>query len=195
MQTSTVSDKELITNYIIGDSKSLDILIERHYQKVFSYILMTVKDKELAEDLLQETFVKVINTIKGGNYADQGKFIHWVMRIAHNLVIDYFRKSGRVSMIKNNPEEGDIFDRIRITDESIEEQLIKDQIYSDIRNLIELLPPEQKEVVYLRHFANKSFKEIADLTGVSINTALGRMRYALIKIRKMCEENNIVLSY
>jgi RNA polymerase sigma-70 factor (ECF subfamily) len=154
---------------------------------------MVVKDNELAEDLFQDTFIKVINTIRSGSYKEEGKFIQWVMRIAHNLIIDYFRKSKRIPLIENN-NEFDIFDRIRIPVESVEEKLIIDQIHQDVKKLIEYLPSEQKEVLIMRHYNDMSFKDIAEATNVSINTALGRMRYALINLRKLVEEKEIILT-
>lgn len=194
MKAAMVSDKELIGKYLKGNEKSLEKLIYRHKRKVFAYIMMVVKDDQLADDIFQDTFIKVINTIRSGSYKEEGKFIQWVMRIAHNLIIDHFRRAKRIPVINNNNDEYDIFDMIRITDPSIEEQLITDQIYDDVRTLIELLPEEQKEVLVMRHYSNMSFKEIADATDVSINTALGRMRYALINLRKIIKEKNLSLS-
>jgi RNA polymerase sigma factor (sigma-70 family) len=155
---------------------------------------MVVKDDQLADDIFQDTFIKVINTIRSGSYKEEGKFIQWVMRIAHNLIIDHFRRAKRIPVISNSNDEYDIFDMVRITDPSIEEQIITDQIHDDVRTLIELLPDEQKEVLVMRHYSNMSFKEIADATDVSINTALGRMRYALINLRKIIKEKNLILS-
>jgi RNA polymerase sigma-70 factor (ECF subfamily) len=156
---------------------------------------MIVKDKDLADDLFQDTFIKVINTLRSGSYNEEGKFLQWVMRIAHNLIIDHFRKSNRIPVINNSKNEDfNIFDTLEITDKSIEEQIITNQIHKDLRKLIEYLPPEQKEVLYMRHYAEMSFKDIAEVTNVSINTALGRMRYALINLRKLIAEKNIVLT-
>ena len=154
---------------------------------------MLVKDKELAEDIFQDTFYKVIITLKSGNYKEEGKFLSWIMRIAHNLVIDFFRKDKKIPVIENN-DEYDIFNTIKIYDESYEEKIIKEQIDNDVKKLIDYLPEEQKEVLIMRHYKELSFKEIADLTNVSINTALGRMRYALINMRKIIDEKQIVLS-
>jgi RNA polymerase sigma-70 factor (ECF subfamily) len=154
---------------------------------------MVVKDKELAEDLFQDTFIKVINTIRSGSYKEEGKFIQWVMRIAHNLIIDYFRKSKRIPVIENR-DEYDIFEKIRIPVESVEERLITEQIHMDVKKLIEYLPREQKEVLIMRHYGDMSFKDIAEVTNVSINTALGRMRYALINLRKLVHEKEIILT-
>jgi len=194
MQVTKVNDKELISKYLQGNQASLEKLIKRHQNKVFAYILMIVKDKELADDIFQDTFIKVINTIKAGSYKEEGKFIQWVMRIAHNLIIDHFRKSKRIPVIDNNKDEYDIFDTISLKDPSVEERMVTDQIHEDVRKLIEYLPPEQKEVLFMRHYSEMSFKDIAEQTNVSINTALGRMRYALINLRKLIAENNIILT-
>ncbi|MEI7490821.1 MAG: sigma-70 family RNA polymerase sigma factor [Bacteroidota bacterium] len=190
---SQVSDHELINAYIAGQQSALEKLIHRHKSRVFAYILMVVKDKELAEDLFQDTFIKVINTIRSGQYKEEGKFIQWVMRIAHNLIIDHFRKSNRLPLIENS-NDYDIFEKVRIPVESVEEMLITEQIHKDVKKLIEYLPREQKEVLVLRHYSDMSFKDIAELTNVSINTALGRMRYALINLRKLVKENEVILS-
>lgn len=190
---SQISDQELINAYIAGQQSALEQIIHRHKSRVFAYILMVVKDKELAEDLFQDTFIKVINTIRSGQYKEEGKFIQWVMRIAHNLIIDHFRKSNRLLFIENS-NEYDIFEKVRIPVESVEEMIITEQIHKDVKKLIEYLPQEQKEVLVLRHYANMSFKDIADLTNVSINTALGRMRYALINLRKLVKDNEVILS-
>ncbi len=195
MKAQKVSDRELIRKYLDGNETCLERLINRHNNRVFAYILMVVKDKQLADDLFQDTFIKVINTLKSGTYKEEGKFLQWVMRIAHNLIIDHFRKSKRIPVIENKNDNFDIFDTIRLTDDSVEERMVKDQIYSDVRNLIEFLPEEQKEVLMMRHYSDMSFKDIADQTNVSINTALGRMRYALINLRKIIEDHNVILSY
>jgi RNA polymerase sigma factor (sigma-70 family) len=194
MKAAIVSDQELISKYLSGNEQSLEKLILRHKRKVFAYIIMVVKDDQLADDIFQDTFIKVINTIRSGSYKEEGKFIQWVMRIAHNLIIDHFRRNKRIPVINNSNDDFNIFDMVRITDPSIEEQIIMDQIYDDVRALIELLPAEQKEVLIMRHYSDMSFKEIADATNVSINTALGRMRYALINLRKIVKEKNLVLS-
>jgi RNA polymerase sigma-70 factor (ECF subfamily) len=194
MKSQFPSDKELISQYLEGNQASLEHLINRHQNRVFAYILMVVKDKQLADDIFQDTFIKVINTIRSGAYKEEGKFIQWVMRIAHNLIIDYFRKSKRIPVIDNDNSDFDIFDTIRFTDPSIEDQMITDQIHDDVRKLIELLPPEQKEVLFMRHYSEMSFKDIAEQTNVSINTALGRMRYALINLRKLIKEKNVILT-
>jgi RNA polymerase sigma-70 factor (ECF subfamily) len=154
---------------------------------------MIVKEKELAEDLFQDTFIKVINTIRSGSYKEEGKFIQWAMRIAHNLIIDHFRKSKRIPTVENR-DDFDIFEKVRIPVESIEERIITEQIHQDVKKLIDYLPKEQREVLVMRHYGDMSFKDIAEVTNVSINTALGRMRYALINLRKLVDEKNIILS-
>jgi RNA polymerase sigma factor (sigma-70 family) len=194
MKACKISDSELIAKYIDGNQNSLELIIHRHKNRVFAYILMVVKDKQLADDIFQDTFIKVINTIQAGSYKEEGKFIQWVMRIAHNLIIDYFRKSKRIPVVDNDSSEFDIFDTIQFTDASVEDKMILDQIYKDVRELIEHLPPEQKEVLFMRHYSDMSFKDIAEQTDVSINTALGRMRYALINLRKLIKDKEIVLT-
>jgi RNA polymerase sigma-70 factor (ECF subfamily) len=193
MNVQPITDQDLIGRYLAGNQSSLEKLIRRHKNRVFAYILMIVKDKELAEDLFQDTFIKVINTIRSGSYKEEGKFIQWVMRIAHNLIIDYFRKAKRIPILENS-DDYDIFDRVRIPVESVEQKLIMEQIHEDVKKLIEYLPKEQKEVLVMRHYGDMSFKDIAEQTNVSINTALGRMRYALINLRKLVEEKDIILT-
>jgi RNA polymerase sigma factor (sigma-70 family) len=194
MKAQNLTDKELISQYLEGNHFCREKLIHRHQNRVFAYILMVVKDKQLADDIFQDTFIKVIKTIRSGAYKEEGKFIQWVMRIAHNLIIDYFRKSKRIPVIDNDNSDFDIFDTIRFTDPSIEDQIITEQIHDDVRTLIEFLPEEQKEVLFMRHYAEMSFKDIAEQTDVSINTALGRMRYALINLRKLIKEKNVILT-
>jgi RNA polymerase sigma-70 factor (ECF subfamily) len=193
MTAHSVTDQELIGRYLAGNQSSLERLIRRHKNRVFAYILMIVKDKELAEDLFQDTFIKVINTIRSGSYKEEGKFIQWVMRIAHNLIIDYFRKVKRIPLVENR-DDYDIFEKVWIPVESIEERLITEQIHKDVKKLIDYLPKEQKEVLLMRHYSDMSFKDIAEVTNVSINTALGRMRYALINLRKLVSEKDVILS-
>jgi len=187
------SDNELITLYVNGDESALKILINRHQKKVFSYIMLSVKNKELAEDIFQDAFIKVINTLKSGNYKEEGKFLQWVMRIANNLKIDYYRKVQRMPAYETSTDF-DIFDVINGTDPSIEQKIIMEQIYNDAKNMIQYLPEEQREVLEMRIYDDVSFKDIAEITGVSINTALGRMRYALINLRKIMKERNVVLT-
>jgi len=193
MHASHPSDKELIKRYLSGNESSLELIINKHKNRVYSYILMVVKSPEIADDLFQDTFIKVINTLKSGTYNEEGKFIHWVMRIAHNLTIDYFRKKKRFP-IKENSEDRDTFEMLNLESESIEDILITDQIHEDLRTLINHLPDEQKEVLIMRHYIGMSFKDIAEETDVSINTALGRMRYAILNIRRLVKEKNISLS-
>jgi len=194
MFAHTVSDQELINRYLSGEEFCLEQLIHRHKSKVFSYIHMVIKDKQTADDIFQDTFIKVIFTLKSGTYKEEGKFIQWVMRIAHNLVIDYFRKAKRIPVVESQNDEFNILDNLRVYDESIEDRMITEQIHQDIRNMIEFLPAEQREVLIMRHYADMSFKDIAEQTDVSINTALGRMRYALINLRKMMERKEINLT-
>ncbi len=193
MNSQAISDQELIGRYLAGHHPSLEQLIRRHKNRVFAYILMIVKEKELAEDLFQDTFIKVINTFRSGQYKEEGKFIQWVMRIAHNLIIDHFRKAKRIPMVENN-DAFDIFERVKISVESVEDILVTDQIHKDVKKLIEYLPKEQREVLIMRHYGDMSFKDIAEVTNVSINTALGRMRYALINLRKLVKENDVILA-
>ncbi len=194
MNTQVVSDQELIRQYLSGEHASLEKLINRHQSRVYAYILMVVKDKHLSDDIFQDTFIKVVNTLRSGSYKEEGKFIQWVMRIAHNLIIDHFRKAKRIPVVDNKNEDFDIFSNLRLADESIEDKMILEQIHEDVRKLIEYLPAEQKEVLMMRHYAGMSFKDIAEQTEVSINTALGRMRYALINLRKLIEKKEIILT-
>jgi RNA polymerase sigma factor (sigma-70 family) len=193
MNDRLISDQELVRQYIEGNHSSLEALIKKHQSKIFSYIMLLVKDRHLAEDIFQDTFIKVINTLKAGSYNEEGKFLPWVLRIAHNLIIDFFRKSKRMPMVENNPEY-DIFETLKIFDQTIEDKIIIEQIHKDVKMLIEYLPEDQKEVLKMRHYADMSFKEIAEQTNVSINTALGRMRYALINLRKIVDEKSIILT-
>jgi len=188
------TDYELIQKFIEGEQSCFEQLIQRHKNKVFAYISMYIRDQALAEDIFQDTFLKVIQSVKSGRYSDNGKFLAWVMRIAHNLIIDHFRRIKQMNTMSNDDYEADIFNSRRFSDSNIEDTIIKRQLRKDIRMMISQLPDDQKEVVILRHYAGLSFKEIADVTEVSINTALGRMRYALINLRKIMQENNINLS-
>lgn len=193
MNDRIISDQELVRQFIAGDHSALEILINKHQRKIFSYVLLIVKDQHLAEDIFQDTFIKVINTLRSGAYNEEGKFLPWVMRIAHNLVIDNFRKSKRMPTVDNN-EEYDLFETLNLFEDTIEDKIIIEQIHSDVKHLIEYLPEEQKEVLKMRHYMDMSFKEIAETTDVSINTALGRMRYALINLRKLIKEKDIILT-
>ncbi len=192
MRQLELSDNELIQNYVNGDESALKILIQRHQKKVFSYILVSVKNRELAEDIFQDTFIKVVNTLRAGAYKEEGKFVQWVMRIANNLKIDYYRKVQRMPSFESG-DDFDIFDVLNGTDRSVEDRIIEEQINSDVKALVKLLPDEQREVLEMRIYEDISFKDIADMTNVSINTALGRMRYALINLRKMIKENNVII--
>jgi len=189
------SDEQLVSLYIEGQESALEILINRYQQKIFSYIMMVVRDKDLAEDLFQDTFIKVINTLRLGNYREEGKFNQWIMRITRNLIIDHFRKNQKMSFVDNNNENGSFFDNFSEPTHSIEQIMITNQIHDSLRSLITLLPEKQQEVLVMRLYQDMSFKEIADLTNVSINTALGRMRYAILNLRKMVEEKHIILTY
>ncbi|MBQ7549960.1 MAG: sigma-70 family RNA polymerase sigma factor [Bacteroidales bacterium] len=192
MKKIALTDNELISRYVAGDESALKSLVKRHEKKVYSYIMLSVKNRELAEDIFQDTFIKVINTLRSGNYKEEGKFVQWVMRIANNLKIDYFRKMQRMPAFENNGDF-DIFDVIYGTEPSIEQKIIKEQIYKDITSLVKLLPDEQREVLEMRIYQDISFKDIAEITNVSINTALGRMRYALINLRKIIKEKNVAI--
>lgn len=193
MRYDQLHDQELVDLYIAGNESSLEILIARHKKRVFSYVMMVVRDRHLAEDIFQDTFIKVIQTLKRGSYNDEGKFLPWVLRIAHNLVIDHFRRQKRMPLVDGG-EDFDIFSVVSMRQGNVEDRLVKTQLRSDIRKAVEQLPSEQREVLIMRHYLDMSFKEIADSTNVSINTALGRMRYALINLRKQMEKKNIALS-
>lgn len=189
------SDRELVENYRNGDLASFELLVSRYQAQVYSYIMTLVKDRQLADDVFQDTFVKIIRTIKAGVYKDEGKFVQFAMRISHNLVIDHFRKENRIPTVESSSEDYNYLDNAPISDPSVEQSMIDDQIHSDLRKMIEYLPVEQREVLRMRIYDDMSFKEIADITNVSINTALGRMRYALINLRKMVETNQMSLAY
>ncbi|WP_459209582.1 RNA polymerase sigma factor [Aquimarina rhabdastrellae] len=193
MKYTNLSDAVLVSNYIKGQENALAILIERHKQRIYSFIYSKVFDRDISEDIFQDTFIKVINTLKKGRYNEEGKFLPWVMRIAHNLIIDHFRKDNRMPKFEDNGEFS-IFSIISDGSLNAEKRLIKDQVEDDVRKLIKELPDDQKEVLMMRMYKDMSFKEISEKTGVSINTALGRMRYALINLRKVIEKHNIVLT-
>lgn len=193
MRNDQLQDHELVDLYIAGNEPCLEILIARHKKRVFSYIMMVVRDRHLAEDIFQDTFIKVIQTLKRGSYSDEGKFLPWVLRIAHNLVIDHFRRVKRMPLVDGG-EDFDIFSVLTLRQGNVEDRIVKTQIRSDVRKAIEKLPHEQREVLIMRHYLDMSFKEIADTTNCSINTALGRMRYALINLKKSLEKQHIALS-
>jgi len=193
MRKEIITDALLVSNYIDGDESSLSILISRHKQRIYSFVYSKVLDRDITEDIFQDTFIKVINTLKRGAYNEEGKFLPWVMRIAHNLVIDHFRKNNRMPKFDNSGEFS-IFSVLSDNDLNAEKKIIKSQVEEDVRRLIEELPEDQKQVLVMRMYKDMSFKEISERTGVSINTALGRMRYALINMRKIIDKNNIVLT-
>ncbi|EPR73639.1 MULTISPECIES: RNA polymerase sigma factor [Winogradskyella] len=193
MEKELIQDAELVSNYINGNEYALSILIERHKQKIYSFIYSKVYDRDITEDVFQDTFIKVIKNLKRGKYNEEGKFLPWVMRIAHNLVIDHFRKNSRMPKFDNTGEFS-IFSVLSDSTLNAEKVLIKDQVESDVRRIIEELPEDQKQVLLMRMYQDMSFKEISERTGVSINTALGRMRYALINMRKVIDQNNIILT-
>jgi len=193
MANLVLPDAVLVKNYISGDESALASLIERHQSKIYGFIYSKINDRDLSDDIFQDTFIKVIKTIKSGTYKEEGKFLQWTLRIAHNLCIDHFRRQKRMPIIDPG-DERDIFEHLEISDPSIEQMLITNQIHTDVRKLIDFLPSEQREVLLMRHYEDLSFKEIAAITDVSINTALGRMRYALINLRKLVAKNDIVLS-
>ena len=192
MYSKNQPDSDLISNYIQGSELSLEILIKRHQQRLYCYIYSKVKDRVITEDIFQDTFIKVIRTLKLGNYNEEGKFLPWVLRIAHNLIIDHFRKLKRMSTFKNT-DDFDIFSLISDGNLDAEKKMIQQQVLSDVSELIHELPKEQKEVLVMRIYKDMSFKEISENTNVSINTALGRMRYALMNLRKIIEKNKIIL--
>ncbi|MFC2090279.1 RNA polymerase sigma factor [Bacteroidota bacterium] len=194
MKKIELSDHDLVQAFLNGDESCVETLFNRHRSKVYTYILLTIKNQALAEDLFQETFIKVIQSLRKGKYRDNGRFLSWVIRIAHNLIIDHFRKEKQMNSISNDDSDIDLFNNKKLTDSNIEDLLISEQIRRDLRKLISELPEDQREVVLLRHFGGLSFKEISEHTGVSINTALGRMRYALINMRKMINERNLILT-
>ena len=190
------SDQCYIEQFISGDKSGIEMLITRHKDRVYTYIYLIVKNKDLAEDIFQEVFIKVIQSLRAGKYRDNGKFLAWVFRIAHNLIIDHFRQDKMNKVYSNDDYEVDLLNSEKFSDENCEDIMIRSQMHVEIKDLVDRLPEDQKEVIILRHYKGLSFKEIADDTDVSINTALGRMRYALINLRKMIEENklNLLLS-
>lgn len=189
-----MTDEELVKAYFEGNNFAFDCLLTRHKKSIYNYIFYIVKSREITEDIFQDTFVKAITTIKQGKYTETGKFKAWITRIAHNLIIDYFRQEKKENTISSGEQEIDIFNNISLCESTIEEDLIMSQIYQDIRKLVIALPHNQREVLEMRYYKKMSFKEISDMTGVSINTALGRMRYALMNMRKLAEENNVILT-
>tara|TARA_B100000927_G_scaffold266993_1_gene240822 strand:- start:1716 stop:2312 length:597 start_codon:yes stop_codon:yes gene_type:complete len=194
---SEISDDVLIKKFKLGDNKSFDILLNKYQHRVFSYIFKMVKDNELANDIFQDVFIKVITSLKKDNYNHEGKLISWILRIAHNQVIDFYRKDSKMSIIgrsANVSPDFNIFDLINLEEDSIEDLIVSKQILKDVKRLVDHLPKDQKEVVFMRYFKEMSFKDIADVTNVSINTSLGRMRYALINLRRLIEEKKLILT-
>lgn len=192
MSVQQINDKELILSYLQGDHKSFEILLNRHRNKIYTSIYLFVKDSDLAEDIFQDVFIKIIDTLRKGKYNHEGKFLQWAMRISYNMCVDHFRRSKRRTKVSAS-ETFDIFDVLETKEDSMETTIIKSEMHKKVRSLVDQLPPEQKEVVILRHYADMSFKEISQLTRVSINTALGRMRYALINMRKMADDKNLIM--
>ncbi len=196
MASQNIKDQDLVKDYILGNEKALQLLLIRHKSKVYNFIYSKLYNRELSEDIFQDTFIKVINNLKLKKYNEKGKFLPWVMRIAHNLVIDHFRKNNKFKKVvykSLNNDDFDIFKILGNNEDNIETIIIKKQILSDLKDLLQYLPNEQKEVIQLRFYKGLSFKDIAEDTGVSINTSLGRMRYALINLRKIISEKNIIL--
>lgn len=192
MQVQSLNDQQLIDSYLAGDEAAFSTLLHRHKAKIYSSIYMFTKDRELADDLFQDVFIKIIDTLRKGKYNHEGKFLQWALRISYNMCVDQFRRSKRRTKVSST-ESFDIFDVLESEDPNKEVSMMRDQTYDRVRTLVDMLPSEQREVVILRHYADMSFKEIACLTDVSINTALGRMRYALINIRKMIQEKELVI--
>ena len=188
------SDDQLVALYVDGVNEAFDTLIERHKDRLYSYIFHSVKSEELADDIFQETFVKAIVTLKQGRYVENGHFSAWISRIAHNLIIDHFRQSRAVNLQSTDDTESNVLNRKELSEQTVEDSLVTQQIHRDIRRLIKALPESQREVLLMRYYKNMSFKEIAERTQVSINTALGRMRYAILNMRRIAEEHNIILT-
>jgi RNA polymerase sigma-70 factor (ECF subfamily) len=194
IELKLMTDEQLVVAYSEGNNKAFDVLLNRHQSGVYSYIFFVVRNRELAEDIFQDTFVKAITTIRQGRYTENGKFRAWINRIAHNLIIDYFRQERNEQTISNDECEVDLFNNARYSDSTVEDTIIKEQITTDVQKMITYLPENQREVLILRYYQDMSFKEIADITGVSINTALGRMRYAILNMRRLAQEKNMILT-
>jgi RNA polymerase sigma-70 factor (ECF subfamily) len=190
-----MTDETLVDLYVCGNNAAFDVLLNRYKRTLHSYIFYTVRDRDLTEDIFQETFLKVIVAVKQGRYQENGKFKAWIMRLAHNLIIDNFRQERNENTISNDKMEIDLLNDMRLCDTNIENEMIQEQVYEDVKKLLRHLPESQREVLEMRYYQDLSFKEIADMTGVSINTALGRARYALMNIRRMADENHIQLSF
>ncbi|MDL2320575.1 sigma-70 family RNA polymerase sigma factor [Alistipes sp. OttesenSCG-928-B03] len=194
MNLKSRSDQALLNEYVSGNQEAISVLIERHRKRISDYIFMMVKNREVADDIFQETLIKVIRFLDEGRYTESGKFLSWVLRIAHNQVIDHFRHAKQQNQVTETDAGYDILNNHRFSDHTVEDRMISDQIHTDVRTLVEHLPDEQREVVLMRYFSGLSFKEIAEQTDVSINTALGRMRYALINLRKLIQEKQLILT-
>lgn len=194
MNRQVLSDQVLLNNYLAGDRGAISQLLDRYSNRVRDYIRMMVKDTDVADDILQETLIKVVKIIDEGRYVDMGKFLSWVLRIAHNQVIDYFRSQKSSNTVSESDSGYNVLGTLKYAEQNVEDKMVAEQIESDVRRLVELLPEEQREVVMMRYYYGMSFQEIADQTGVSINTALGRVRYALINMRKLIREHNVILS-
>lgn len=194
MNVQVVSDQNLLNCYLSGDRNAISQLIERHSRRVRDYIRMMVKDDDIADDIFQETFIKAVRVIDEGRYTDNGRFLSWILRIAHNQVIDYFRAQKQNRQLNESEAGYDVLGSLRFAERTVEDEIVGEQIADDVRHMVDLLPEEQRTVVMMRYYSGLSFKEIAEHTGVSINTALGRMRYALINLRKMIKEKNLILS-
>ena len=194
MNLKALSDQELLNTYLSGNESAISVLIERHRKRVSDYIYMMVKDRDVADDIFQETFIKVIRVLSEGRYVETGKFLSWVLRIAHNQVIDHFRQNKQQNQVTESDAGYDILNSRKFSDTTVEDHMVSAQIESDVRKLIDYLPDAQREAVMMRYYSGLSFKEIAEQTDVSINTALGRMRYALINLRKMIQEKQLILS-
>lgn len=194
MNVQVLSDQVLLNHYLSGDRSAISQLIERHSRRVKDYIHMMVKDRDVADDIFQETFIKAVRVIDEGRYTDNGKFLSWILRIAHNQVIDHFRAQRQNKSVCESEAGYDVLGTLKLAERTVEDAMVCEQIERDVRALVELLPAEQREVVMMRYFSGLSFKDIAEQTNVSINTALGRMRYALINLRRMIKEKNLILS-
>ena len=189
---ANLTDEMLVKLYAGGNNSAFDILLERYEEKIFSYIFFIVHNQDVADDIFQETFMKAVVTIQQGRYVENGKFQAWITRIAHNLIIDYFRQTRNENCVSNDEVEYDLFNDIKLAETNVESKMVREQVLDDVKLLVEHLPQNQKEVVFMRYYQELSFKEIADITGVSINTALGRMRYALLNLRKMAVKRNFI---
>ena len=197
MSIRQIQDQDLVKKYIAGNESAFEVLLNRHKDRIYSQIYLMVRDRDLTEDLFQDAFIKIINTLRSGKYNEEGKFLPWVLTISHNMIVDHFRKAKKMQMVSESSsksEEFNIFSILKLTDNNVEDDMIKDQIESDVVRLVEYLPPEQRDVLKNRIFVGMSFKDIAEQEDISINTALGRMRYALINLRKMIKENDIMLT-